>query len=187
MTDPQPSAESSAAPQPGSGSPSEARSAKEGGAKEGSADARADGVPGGQPRAAGGRELRQSLVSTAGTIGNWLASLGWGKFFLLILLMLAALSLADEMFSSRRGPRHPPDVPVEVKVTVDSNGLHIARPSGAPKGAKTEGHAGGQAQPKVRIDEKGVRVETDKNGQKSTVVIDHQGVHIEREPSATGK
>jgi hypothetical protein len=148
MSDSQPSAENAAAPPPAAGSP-----------------------PGGQGQ--NGRGLAQSVAATAGRIGNWLASIGWGKFFLLTLLMLAALSLADEMFlSSHKGHGRGSDVPVEVRVTVDSTGLHI---SGPPQSDAK--------QPKVRIDENGMRIETDKGGTKSTVVIDHNGIRVEHAPS----
>ena len=190
MTDPQPSTEGASAPPPAAGSTAAgARSPDETqGMKTGGAESAANSFAGRPPRADRGRALAQSAASVAGAIGNWLASIGWGKFFLLTLLMLAALSLADDMFSSsHKGHRHPPDVPVEVKITVDSDGLHIARPADGQKVVKGGEHGAAEAKPKVRIDEKGVRVETDKDGEKSTVVIDNNGVRIERHPSADGK
>jgi histidine kinase/histidine kinase/DNA gyrase B/HSP90-like ATPase len=179
MTDSPPSAEdsgSAAPPSPSGAPPAEAQRAK-----AGSAEASAQGVSGRSPswREEARRALPQSVASAAGSIGNWLASIGWGKFILLTFLMLALASLADDMFfSSHKGHRAPPEVPVEVKVIVDSNGLHISRPPHAPATAE---------QPKVQIDEKGVRVETDKDGNKSTVVIDNHGIRVEHTPSAPGK
>ncbi|HEX4597694.1 MAG TPA: histidine kinase [Burkholderiaceae bacterium] len=185
MTDPEPSAENPATPPPSvapgamegkpaeaqratsrAGSPSEARSAKE------------------------SRDVAHSVATTAGSIGNWLASIGWGKFFLLLLLVLAALSLADDMFTSaHKGHRHHPNVPVELKISVDADGLHIARPPVAQKGGQSNGHESGTVviTPNMSVDEKGVRIETDKDGQKSTVVVDQHGVRIEHGPSAAGK
>ncbi len=71
-----------------------------------------------------------SATGVAGArIGNWLASIGWWKFFLLLILMLMAASLADSMFfSSSRERRHVKSVPVEVNISVDSEGLHITAP-----------------------------------------------------------
>ena len=110
--------------------------------------------------------------------GNWLASIGWGKFVLLSLLLIALAGMADSLFSfSRRAHRHAPHVPVEMKITVDSEGLHVN--GGEPPRRVHE--------PKVHIDDKGVRIESDKEGHSSTVVIDDQGVRIERGAAPSSK
>jgi len=121
------------------------------------------------------RALAQFVSGAATRIGNWLASIGWGKFILLSLLMLMAAALADSMLSfSRKSERHDTHVPVEVKISVDSLGLHIAPSQGQAT----------SAQPKVQIDDKGVRIQADRDGHKATVVIDQHGVRVEDTPSA---
>jgi chemotaxis protein histidine kinase CheA len=64
---------------------------------------------------------------------------------------------------------------VEVKISVDSDGLRISRPSQDQPAA---------AQPKVQIDENGVRIEADRHGRK--VVIDRHGVSVEEAAPKAG-
>jgi signal transduction histidine kinase len=171
--------------------------------------------PGAQARSSGAAiGTGADRVARAATrIGNWLASIGWGKFFLLALLLLALLALGDSMLAfSSKSHRPKIQVPVELKVTVDSTGLHIApaqdqaapgqaAPGQAAQGQPAQGQAAqgqpaqGQAapaRPKVQIDEQGVRIQSDKNGRHSTVVIDKNGVRVEdrvrdRDPEADSK
>jgi len=110
-------------------------------------------------------------------VGSWLASLGWGKFVLLSLLLLTLASLTQSAFHFGRDEPEI-KVPVDVRIDVDSKGLHISAPT-RPAG-DTHG-----AQPKVQIDDNGMRVETEKNGRKSTVVIDRHGVRVEEGAAPT--
>ena len=64
---------------------------------------------------------------------------------------------------------------MEVKISVDSDGLRISRPSQDQPAA---------AQPKVQIDENGVRIEADRHGRK--VVIDRHGVSVEEAAPKAG-
>ena len=122
------------------------------------------------------RALAQFVAEAAARIGNWLASIGWGKFILLSLLMLMLAALADDIFfSARKTHKHDTHLPVEVKISVDSDGLRISRPSQDQPAA---------AQPKVRIDENGVRIEADRHGRK--VVIDRHGVSVEEAAPKAG-
>ncbi len=110
-------------------------------------------------------------------VGSWLASLGWGKFVLLSLLLVALASLTQSAFHFGRDEPEI-KVPVDVRIDVDSKGLHISAPT------RPAGDAHG-AQPKVQIDDNGMRVETEKNGRKSTVVIDRHGVRVEEGAAPT--
>jgi len=122
------------------------------------------------------RALAQFVAEAAARIGNWLASIGWGKFILLSLLMLMLAALADDIFfSARKTHKHDTHLPVEVKISVDSDGLRISRPSQDQPAA---------AQPKVQIDENGVRIEADRHGRK--VVIDRHGVSVEEAAPKAG-
>src|SRR6266853_4633176 len=120
----------------------------------------------------GGRAGAQLVGRAAAGVGNWVASIGWGKFFLLSLLFLALVALLDSLFERPKPHRHGAaqgHVPVELKISVDSDGLHIAGPSQTPGQAT-------QARPKVQIDEKGLRIQADRHGREETVVIDQNGV-----------
>ena len=160
MTDPQPSAENPAAP-PSPGVPADAQPSD------------ADGGPSraGRSRRIDGPELARFVGGAATRTGNWLASIGWGKFILLSLLMLILAGMVSSMFSfSHKGRRHDTHVPVEVKISADSGGLHISRP---PQSAPT------QQTPEVRIDDKGVRIKSKKDGRDVSVVIDSNGVRVD--------
>ena len=117
------------------------------------------------------------VANVAARFGNWLVSIGWGKFVLLSLLILALGGMVDSMFAFHQHKHPKKSVPVDVRISVDSDGLHITAPSsGQPQ----------PASPQVRIDDKGVRIRTDKNGHDTTVVIDRNGVRVEQAPSAAG-
>jgi signal transduction histidine kinase len=119
------------------------------------------------------------VAGAAARFGNWLVSIGWGKFILLSLLTLMLVALMDSMIPQAHKRRHTnPTPPVDVKISVDSNGLHItAPPAGQVKPAAPKG-------PKVQIDDKGVRIRADKDGHEETVVIDDKGVRVEEAPPA---
>ncbi|MBV8208584.1 MAG: histidine kinase [Burkholderiaceae bacterium] len=121
-------------------------------------------------RAASGAATRAGVF--APRFGNWLVSIGWGKFFLLAVLLLALAGMAGSLFPSpHRSRRAPPHVPVDVHISVDTDGLHISPPPGESD------------VPEVNIDEKGVRIQG-KNGS-GNVVIDDNGVRIEKAPPKT--
>ena len=169
MTDSQPTAENPAAP----ASPSASADAQP--SPPQSASIRA-----GRRHLIDGPALARFLGGAATRIGNWLASIGWGKFIVLSALLLMLLALGDSMFPSpRKSHQQRPHVPVEVKVSVDSDGLHITRPlqSAPPQ----QEHA-----PDVQIDDKGVRIKSKKNGRDVSVVIDHNGVRVDEGSTGAG-
>jgi hypothetical protein len=179
MTDPQPSAANSAPPSP-----------------DATADAQPSRADTGSPRAGrsrlvDGRALAGFVGGATARIGNWLASIGWGKFFLLAVLLIALGGMADSMFSfSRNTHRQDTHVPVEVKISVDSDGLHITRPPQSAlaqqtpdvrvddKGVRIKSETTQQT-PDVRIDDKGVRIKSKKDGRDVSVVIDRNGVRVD--------
>lgn len=130
-----------------------------------------------------------ALRDMGARLGNWLASIGWGKFILLALLLLILSSVAEDAFHLNK-PHKKARVPVDVIVNVDRSGLHITAPQPpapppdpgappspppppAPSTAAPEVDA-----PAVSVDENGVRVQTDKHGHKVTVTIDKNGVRV---------
>ncbi|HEX4583389.1 MAG TPA: histidine kinase [Burkholderiaceae bacterium] len=128
--------------------------------------------PDGRPHAlsGAGRSAAGALGRAASRFGNWLASIGWFKFFLLAFLILALSALLQSL-----RPRAPDEsdakLPVDVQVNVDSKGLHIKPPAHAP--------------PHVEIGEHGIRVQNEENGRKQSVVIDRHGVRVEQAPLPT--
>jgi two-component sensor histidine kinase len=137
----------------------------------------------------GARAMGEGMAGRASRVGNWLVSIGWGKFILLSILVLALTSMVDEAFNlsqphKRKHAKANP--PVEVKISVDSDGLHIYAPtSGPPKPAPpTVGGPGKPAESKVQIDDKGIRIRKHKDGHDETLVIDDKGVRVEEAPPA---
>jgi hypothetical protein len=126
-----------------------------------------------------GRAGTALAARAASRFGNWLVSIGWGKFFLLSLLLLALAGMTEGMLGlSHKSNRHDVRVPVDMKISVDSDGLHIGGPS------QPEGQASTPAPPEVQIDDKGVRIRADKDGHDVSVVIDRRGVRVEESPPA---
>ena len=144
---------------------------------------------------AGARAAAPPLGRAAGRLGDWLARIGWGKFFLLsILLLVGGAMLSSLLFD--RGPalvvEHNGEPAIEVKVEVAPDGVKIRRgdvpvaapsapaPPAAPAAPAAPGAAPPPAaSPTVSVDEKGVRVQAeDKDGRKVSVQIDGKGIHI---------
>jgi two-component sensor histidine kinase len=177
VTDQQPSSENPAVP-PSPGPTTQGQSGEAGRAATGSARAGTAATD-----VIGTGSTRAMVANMAARFGNWLVSIGWGKFILLSLLILALGGMVDSMFNLHvhKHKHSKSSVPVDVKISVDSDGLHITAPSnGAPK----------PALPQVQIDDNGVRIRADKDGRESTVVIDRNGVRVEearRAPGASGK
>jgi Histidine kinase len=127
----------------------------------------------------GGLAGAGAVGRAAAGVGNWVASIGWGKFILLSFVLLAFMAMLDSVFEPSREQRRQwarHHVPVEVKISVDSQGLHVTGPPRTP----TTPPPPGTPAPRVRIDEKGVRIQSEHNGSRESVVIDRNGVRIER-------
>jgi len=140
---------------------------------------------------AGARVAAPPLARAAGRLGDWLARIGWGKFFLLsILLLIVGAMLSNLLFD--RGPAlvidHGGEPAIEVKVEVSPEGVKIHRGDGsgttspaapaapaepaAPHGEPAGGEAQTQA-PAVTVDERGVRVQS-----RFELRIDDKGIHF---------
>jgi signal transduction histidine kinase len=166
-------------------------------AAENSADAIAGSVNGAMRR--GPPLLRDFGID----FGNWLASISWGKFTLLsILLLIFGGLFSSIIFSSAPSTGHivePGSISVDVHVVpLDDGRILIDSAAGqgmrhSPMGSKKmpskddgvllqiDGD-GGPNKPAVRVDKDGIRVLADDAGQKVSVVIDHSGVRVERIP-----
>jgi len=157
--------------------------------------------------AAGARLAAPRLTSLAKRFGDWLAAVGWGKFFLLALLVLVAGAMLNSwLFEGKPAiivDASDPKERVNVVVSVAPDGVHIAPPAPAkpakppappsppaasegpppPPGASAEAGAGKDAEVKVGKD--GVRVVTTKDGKRVVLQIDGKGVRVEElDPAA---
>jgi hypothetical protein len=160
--------------------------------------------------AAGARVAAPRLTSAARRFGDWLTSIGWGKFFLLsILLLLAGAMLNSWLFDS--GPAiivdtADPKDRVNVIVSITPEGVRIAPPAPpkAPRPPKPPAPpspppAPGAATPppaeeppeavaskdaEVKVGAEGVSIVTRKDGKRVALKIDSKGVRIEELPPA---
>jgi len=127
-------------------------------------------------------------------IGDWLATVGWGKFTLVALLLLAAAGIATSVLYSespvlvvdRTGK--PENVKIDIKVTGD--GIRIDRP-GVPPAPPSPPKAPDAPRPPlppaltdkeastVNIDENGVHIRSQRNGKPVQVIIDSNGIRVE--------
>ena len=169
---------------------------------QGSADAAATGKPSrrdsfsrlGADVMAGARTSAPFVRRTLGRIGDWLASIGWAKFFLIAVLMLIFAGLAGDLMFKRHAAVivEQPDTstledPVKVTISVSEKGVSITpsagtKPGKAAKGPKAAAHTG--ANKGVVIDDKGVRIVADKDGRKVVVSIDENGVRVDQDDDA---
>jgi len=147
------------------------------------------------------RGYAPGLKRNAARFGDWLARIGWGKFFLLSILLVILGGIATSLIFKRSPAlvidKGDPNDRVNVIVSVSPDGIKIAppRPPAAPvpPAPATPDVVGRGGQPGtkplepsgVRVDSKGVRILADKDGKSVAVVIDGKGIRIEDAKSAT--
>jgi len=157
---------------------------------------------------AGARASAPVIKQAGGRIGDWLARIGWGKFFLLaILLLIFGGILSSALFEGSpavivdRGG----DPEVSVSVNVSPDGIRIApirpvapevppKPAPPPKLGEpavppepprppelpgaAKGHDAAATPKGVIVDDAGVRILADKDGRQVIIHIDGKGVRI---------
>jgi hypothetical protein len=135
--------------------------------------------------------------SLVGRLGDWLAVVGWGKFTLVALLLMAFAGITSEVIYSD-GPvvivdRNGPADNIKVDIKVDADGIRIERPNApqppkpprapqapdAPKSAALPDAATSEGSSSVNIDETGVRILSQRNGKPVQLVIDGAGIRVE--------
>ncbi len=153
--------------------------------------------------AAGARVSAPVIRQASTRFGDWLAGIGWGKFFLLAILLLAFGGILSSVLLERRPmvvvDRTATDAdPVNVVVSVSPEGIRIAPPAPPKPAAPAEapGASGprgtGQAESAadragVKVDDKGVRIFSNKDGKRVAITIDEKGVRVEDAGSTGGR
>ena len=147
--------------------------------------------------AAGARVAAPRLTAVARRFGDWLAAVGWGKFFLLsLLLLIAGAMLNSWLFQT--GPAIVVDATdpkdrVNVVVSVSPDGVRIAPPTQPPAAVPPDvpaapqapappaagKEAPGKGDAEVRVGKDGVRIVTTKDGKRVVLQIDDKGVRVE--------
>jgi signal transduction histidine kinase len=158
--------------------------------------------------AAGARVAAPKLKLAAQRFGDWLTSIGWGKFFLLsLLLLIAGAVLNSWLFDS--GPAiivdtADPKSRVNVIVSVTPDGVRISPPAppkppqppkppappsvpgvsgaAAPPAPDAQADASAAKDAEVKVGPEGVRVVTRKDGKRVALEIDGKGVRIRELP-----
>jgi hypothetical protein len=138
------------------------------------------------------------IRSVSARLGDWLATVGWGKFVLVAILLWAVAGIATSIFSDEESVVIRPNVDrVKVDINISEDGVRIQAPpaavpppplpkpplppqpptkDGAPEPAKEPGTGS------MTINDKGIRILADKDGKKVAVIVDDKGVRVERLP-----
>jgi signal transduction histidine kinase len=153
--------------------------------------------------AAGARAAAPRLAAAARRFGDWLASIGWGKFFLLSLLLLVASAMLNSWLFEA-GPAiivdaTDPKDRVNVIVSVSADGVRIAPPKPpappaapappkvpgaqeAPSPAEADAGKGTPKDAEVKVGKEGVRIVTTKDGRRVELRIDGKGIRVQDLP-----
>jgi hypothetical protein len=148
----------------------------------------------------GARTAAPVFKRTFMRIGDWLANVGWGKFFLLSILLLIVGGMTGKLLLDHGTPVVVEQAgktadPVDVTITVSDKGIVIG-PSKSDTGSRRKGKKAptpptppGAPQPPpeppvsrdsgVLVDDKGIRIIADKDGRKVVVSVDDKGVRIQ--------
>jgi hypothetical protein len=132
-------------------------------------------------------------------LGDWLATVGWVKFFLVAVLLWAVAGIATSIFSGEESVVIRPNVDrVKVDINVSEDGVRIQAPAAVPpppmpvpplpprppakNGSTEQGKAPGTGS--MSISDKGIRILADKDGKKVAVIVDDKGVRVESVPES---
>ncbi len=157
--------------------------------------------------ASGARTAAPRLTVAARRFGDWLTSIGWGKFFLLSLLLLIAGAMINSWLFEG-GPAivvdaSDPKERVSVVVSVSPDGVRIAPPAppapppapeappapAAPDASQAPAVTGPDSESgplppeeaEVKVGKDGVRIVTTKDGKRVILQIDSKGVRVEEQ------
>ena len=131
-----------------------------------------------------GRASAPTAKRVGTRLGDWLATVGWGKFFLVALLLIIVGAIADNVFYNsepvvvvQRGDRKDR---VQINLHVAPDGVRIQAPGEKPTAApRSNKKKPGDAD--IKIDEKGLRISAgEADGERVDFVVDEKGVRVER-------
>ena len=134
-----------------------------------------------------GRASAPTVKSIGARLGDWLATVGWGKFFVVAALLMMAGAIADSIFfDDEPAVSVTRDVKdrVQVQLSVGPDGVRIAAPEAggavASKPARSAKTRPGE--PTVKMDDSGLRIEANEGGEQVAVIVDGKGLRVERVP-----
>ncbi|HKO67393.1 MAG TPA: histidine kinase [Burkholderiaceae bacterium] len=132
-----------------------------------------------------GRASAPTIRRVAARIGDWLTTVGWGKFFFIALLLIIVGAIADNVFYNTKPvvvvQRGEGKDRVQVNLQVAPDGVRIQAPIDQPPPPRSRG------EPSVKIDDKGLRIIAGDKNKRVAVVIDEKGIRVDKNPSDTGK
>ena len=137
--------------------------------------------------AAGGVRATTPTIKRMGArIGDWLATVGWVKFFFIAFLLIIVGAIADNVFYNakpvvvvRKGEGRDR---VQVNLQVASDGVRVQAPSEKDPPSPQSG-----GEPSVKIDDKGLRILAGEKNKRVAVVIDENGIRVEKNPAEAQK
>jgi len=131
------------------------------------------------------RASAPTIKNLGSRLGDWLAKVSWRRFFLVALLLLILGAIADNVLYDsepvvvvKMGEGRDR---VQVNLQVAPDGVRVQAPDQTPARKTKPGRKPGDAS--VKIDEKGLRITAEDDGEQVTVVIDEKGVRVERRPA----
>ena len=134
--------------------------------------------------AGAGRASAPTLKSVGARVGDWLATVGWAKFFFIAFLLMIVGAIADNVFYDSKPvvvvKRSEGRDRVQVNLQVAPDGVRIQAPDDKSKPAS-------RGEPSVKIDDKGLRIMAGDKNKRVAVVIDENGIRVDRNPPEAGK
>ena len=133
-----------------------------------------------------GRASAPRVKRIATRIGDWLATVGWGKFFFIALLLIIVGAIADNVFYNSKPvvvvKRGEGKDRVQVNLQVAPDGVRVQAPSETKPPSKTSA-----GEPSVKIDDKGLRIIAGDKNKRVAVVIDENGIRVDKNPPEAQK
>ena len=132
-----------------------------------------------------GRASAPTFKSVGARIGDWLATVGWAKFFFIAFLLMIVGAIADNVFYDSKPivvvKKSEGMDRVQVNLQVAPDGVRIQAPSEKATSSASRG------EPSVKIDDKGLRIMAGDKNKRVAVVIDENGIRVDRNPPEASK
>jgi hypothetical protein len=135
--------------------------------------------------AGAGRATAPTIKTMGARIGDWLATVGWAKFFFIAFLLIIVGAIADNVFYNTKPvvvvKKGEGKDRVQVNLQVAPDGVRVQAPSEKKTSQTTRG------EPSVKIDDKGLRIMAGDKNKRVEVVIDENGIRVEKNPPEAQK